>query len=405
MKTNTYALAIAVAALTLIAGCEPPEIPEIEIPWPWFQDLDGDGFGDLNDFAPVFSVTDPSDGTTTYATVFNWADCDDANPEVHPDATEVLDDIDNDCDGWIDNVPFWYADTDLDGYGDPNENLQQHPQPEGYVKNHADCDDTDATIHPGASEVINGIDNNCDGEIDNAPFWYADTDEDGYGDPDVSTQHHMQPVGYVSDNTDCNDSNSTVYPTANDSADVLVLDYLDNDCDGKVDEEYEIGFKGPASGTVFWVDATGEHGLEAAPEDQDDGTGAEWGCYNQNIDATGKSYYAGASNTENILAAGCISYYSNEPIAAELASNYSLNGYDDWSLPSIWSLKLLMIRSDLVGGIEYNRDYWSSTQYVWANGPTSSHVGSNYCYRDPNYTACDSRSRRYLQKVRAVRAF
>ncbi len=401
MKTNTYVLVIATAVSTLVAGCQIPEIeiplPDIEIAFPWFPDLDGDGFGDMNGFDFVLSPTDPSDGTTTYVPIMNWGDCDDANIEVHPDATEVLDDIDNDCDGKIDNVPYWYADTDTDGYGNPGVSLQQNTQPNGYVADDTDCNDIDAAISPAATELIDGIDNNCNGEVDDVPTWYADTDEDGFGDPAVSQEHHLQPVGFVLDNTDCNDTNSAINPGATDSA--KVLDYIDNDCDGKVDEQYYIGDTGPAGGIVFWLNEMGEHGLEAAPEDQDDGTGAEWGCYNKVAGASGVD---GALDTDKILAAGCTSELDDDPIAAELASNYSLNGYDDWFLPTRFQMVALYNNKDIVGGINTSASYWSSSE--GNNGYNKLYVATVVPISNNDYPRYDYSKYKH-NKVRAVRAF
>ena len=100
-----------------------------------------------------------------------------------------------------------------------------------------DCDDSDPAVFPGATETCNGIDDNCDGVIDDASAvdastWYADTDSDGYGTPVVSIRACSQPSGYVSDDTDCNDDEATVNPAATE-----VCDTLDNDCDGTSDED------------------------------------------------------------------------------------------------------------------------------------------------------------------------
>jgi hypothetical protein len=119
---------------------------------------------------------------------------------------------------------------------------------------------------------------------------------------------------------------------------------------------YEIGDLGPAGGIVFYIYAGGLHGLEAAPADQS--YGAAWGCYGTEIaGADGTGLGTGAQNTADILA-GC----SDTGIAAELADNYSLNGYDDWFLPSKDELNLLWQKKGVVGGFADN-DYWSSTEY------------------------------------------
>lgn len=78
-----------------------------------------------------------------------------------------------------------------------------------------DCDDTDPNIHPGATEYCNGLDDNCDGEVDEAgaigaSTWYIDTDGDGYGNGAYTTTACNQPKGYVNNGTDRDDDNPKV---------------------------------------------------------------------------------------------------------------------------------------------------------------------------------------------------
>ncbi|HFD86416.1 MAG TPA: DUF1566 domain-containing protein [Gammaproteobacteria bacterium] len=61
---------------------------------------------------------------------------------------------------------IYYEDSDQDGYGNPNRSLLATAQPAGYVLNPGDCDDGDAEIHPEATEILDGFDNNCDGQVD-----------------------------------------------------------------------------------------------------------------------------------------------------------------------------------------------------------------------------------------------
>jgi hypothetical protein len=126
---------------------------------------------------------------------------------------------------------------------------------------------------------------------------------------------------------------------------------------------YTVGLTGPAGGIVFYVTDGGLHGLEAAPVDQ--GT-AEWGCWGTDITgAEGTGIGAGSANTADILA-GC----AMPVIAAKLADNYSLNGFDDWFLPSVDQLNELYLHQDDVGVFD-NDDYWSSSELGGAGGETA----------------------------------
>ncbi|MBU0984159.1 MAG: putative metal-binding motif-containing protein [candidate division Zixibacteria bacterium] len=79
---------------------------------------------------------------------------------------------------------------------------------DGYTETDGDCDDTDPSVNPGAIEVCNGIDDNCDGSVDEGCVtYYRDADGDGYGDPYEYVVATSQPGGYVTDNTDPDDSN------------------------------------------------------------------------------------------------------------------------------------------------------------------------------------------------------
>ncbi|MEQ3796459.1 MopE-related protein [Flavobacteriaceae bacterium MJ-SS4] len=172
-------------------------------------------------------------------------DCDDGDPNINPSATEVCDGQDNDCDGDTDDADssivgqsVWYEDSDGDNYGNPSSSILACNQPVGYVSDNTDCNDSEAASYPGNTEICDGIDNDCDGLTDDADpsiagqtTWYEDSDSDNYGNPSSSVVSCNQPGGYVSNNLDCNDSNSSINPDATE-----VCDGVDNDCDGNTDD-------------------------------------------------------------------------------------------------------------------------------------------------------------------------
>jgi len=93
----------------------------------------------------------------------------------------------------------YYQDADGDGYGNAAVATEGSTQPAGYVINNTDCDDTKASVHPGATEVCNGIDDNCDGLIDDGvqSIYYQDLDVDGYGNALVTIQAVLCQMGML----------------------------------------------------------------------------------------------------------------------------------------------------------------------------------------------------------------
>ncbi len=125
----------------------------------------------------------------------------------------------------------WYQDLDSDTFGNPSVSQDAVYQPSGYVSDNTDCDDSNNTVYPGAPELCDGLDNDCNTLIDDGityTTYYADTDTDGFGDPNVSQSTcDGTPTGYVTDNTDCDDTNTAVNPGATE----VPYNGIDDDCD------------------------------------------------------------------------------------------------------------------------------------------------------------------------------
>ena len=209
----------------------------------FFLDADGDGHGDAGQ--PV-EACEPPAGTVTDDT-----DCDDADPEVSPSASEICNGIDDDCDSLVDDLdddldlstaPTWYGDADRDGHGDDDSWTRSCLQPPDTTDVGGDCDDDNAEVFPGDVEACNGIDDDCDGLIDDADpdrdettgtEFHADADGDGFGDAAASVWACEPPSGTVADATDCDDTKAAVNPGAAELCDGVT----DEDCDGDVDED------------------------------------------------------------------------------------------------------------------------------------------------------------------------
>lgn len=100
-----------------------------------------------------------------------WSEC----TPLRPKSLEICNGVDDDCDGVIDDGFEFYADTDADGYGDPNSIVRTCSQPAGYVARAGDCNDGDANVHPGAPDPCNGIEESCDDSIDATSYCTSST--------------------------------------------------------------------------------------------------------------------------------------------------------------------------------------------------------------------------------------
>ncbi len=211
--------------------------------------------------------------------VIDGGTCTDDCPAGWSGATspEACDGVDNDCDGVIDDVDldsdgasacsddcddsdpdvitwYWYPDADLDGYGDGLYGEASCDPIDGSVLAVGDCDDSDAAVSPDGTEVCGGVDEDCDGLLDDgdpsvdlgtATTWYPDADGDGFGDDAGAVSACLPPAGFVAVGGDCLDSDATRTPEdadmdgistcagdCNDASPIVRPGAVDASCDG-----------------------------------------------------------------------------------------------------------------------------------------------------------------------------
>jgi len=218
---------------------------------PFFLDADKDGWG----------TGEPKClcGATGSYTATKFGDCADGDPNVNPAVAEVCNNgKDDNCSGAMDEpdaqkCETFYGDKDSDGYGSGAGKCLCAPTVQLTVKKAGDCDDLDPKANPAAAEQCNGIDDNCNGKVDEigalgCNVLYADVDNDGFGDPGESAcKCKPDGVHSVLVAGDCNDSKAEVNPKGKEQC-----DGLDNNCNGVIDEVNAAGC------TVYYADLDGD---------------------------------------------------------------------------------------------------------------------------------------------------
>jgi Putative metal-binding motif len=131
----------------------------------YYIDQDGDGYGSTD---PAYASREDCAPPEGYAAL--TGDCDDFHAQVHPGASELCDQKDNNCDGNVDENVINQAfceDKDGDGHGVIGGVVKMDCKPSaGFGDCGGDCDDVLPSVYPGAKEVCDGRDNNCNGKVD-----------------------------------------------------------------------------------------------------------------------------------------------------------------------------------------------------------------------------------------------
>jgi alpha-tubulin suppressor-like RCC1 family protein len=200
-----------------------------------YVDADGDTYGAGASTTQCRDAARMSAGFCPVGYYNRAADCNDANGLVFPTAPEACNGSDDDCDGVIDDgvLNTYYRDADNDGFGATGVTMTGCIAPAGYVAAMGDCNDANASVYPGASEICNNLDNNCVAGTTDEPRrnWYPDDDMDLYGATTRPMSACSPPPGHVEFPGDCNDMNPSIRPGVPEQC-----NGVDDDCEGGTDE-------------------------------------------------------------------------------------------------------------------------------------------------------------------------
>ena len=233
-----------------------------------YPDVDQDSYG--ANVSAVCTCKATGELTSTKS-----GDCNDGAAGVNPGKVEVCNDVDDNCNGQVDEGTklTFYKDNDGDGIGSVTS-AQACKAPTGYVAESGDCNDYNKLIFPGAKEACNDIDDDCDGVLDNGvatvELW-TDIDGDGFGSKNAKVikkclyEGDKPPAAYATNNGDCDDSKSTVYPGAPELCDGILNDCAqsvqDAHCPAKCEGNWPV-FLGGSSGFPAIAQLDGDNNLE-----------------------------------------------------------------------------------------------------------------------------------------------
>ncbi len=208
------------------------------------NDCDGkvdEGYPDFDDDGLVDCLDPDDDGDGDP----DFSDCAPMNPDLHHAADEICDGVDNNCAGGVDEenaggCEVYYEDVDWDGHGGPGSKCLCVPTPLYKAAAADDCNDSNPWIFPGASELCDGVDNNCDEETDEdgatgCNWYFPDPDGDGYGSGEPSCTCDAPGGPWSVLGGDCDEESSEIHPGT-----VELCDEKDNDCDDEIDEGIDL---------------------------------------------------------------------------------------------------------------------------------------------------------------------
>ncbi|MCB9678991.1 MAG: putative metal-binding motif-containing protein [Alphaproteobacteria bacterium] len=262
-----------------------------------YTDLDNDGYG-----ANGAAIVDGPDATTCGGLATELGDCAPANPLINPGATETADNVtDENCDG----LRLCYVDADLDASGsDALPPALVAACANGHAEHAGDCDDGNANINPSANDIVGNI---VDEDCDNLWTCYRDSDGDLYaGGGNVEL---AQPCPSVSPG-DCNDNQPTVHPGATELCDGLDNDCVGGVSSGETDPDTDgyvacASWVGTFAGIVGGGDcnqgnaAVNPGASEQVGNDLDENCDGEWLCY---ADGDGDTY---GTNVTGLSSTAC----------------------------------------------------------------------------------------------------
>jgi len=295
-----------------------------------YLDRDGDGQG-----APG---SEPIPCEYVLWSAPNGDDCDDSNSTVGADFPELCDGLDNDCDGEVDEgfIEGYYLDLDGDGTGAADQPLQDCGMADWGVQDDSDCNDGDPLVGGGLEELCDGLDNDCDGLVDEdfeRTFYYPDLDGDGMGDAlSAPMEACSAPPGYVSSAIDCDDSDSSIFPGSEEACNAV-----DDDCDGDVDEGVLVTFYldedadgyGVENAVVEACEDPGGYALnlgDCAPEDGEINPGAQEVCDGRDNNCDGNTDDVDVDQDGFDCATDC---EDNDPLIYPGASEIDCDGLDN----------------------------------------------------------------------------